>query len=149
MSVKVLRRRGDQKVLGYLVHAYTVNIEYWIMWFMNILWTFLYLFRTLTMNIRFSGSCICFDYWIFWFLHVLWIFVYLVHAYTVNFRLFVSCICYEYWIIWIMHRLWILYSRSLQQSRLRLWSDGTLHSIAECNSWCCKGSCYLLHSQAV
>ena len=26
MSVKVLRR-GDQKVLGCLVHAYTVNIE--------------------------------------------------------------------------------------------------------------------------
>ena len=27
MSVKVLRRRGDEKVSGCLVHAYTVNIE--------------------------------------------------------------------------------------------------------------------------
>ena len=27
MSLKVLRRRGDQKVLGCLVCAYTVNIE--------------------------------------------------------------------------------------------------------------------------
>lgn len=110
-----------------------LNCEYWIIWFMNMLWMLLYHFRAYTMNIRLSGSCICFGYWIFWLVHMLWIFIYyLVRAYTVNFRLFVSCICYEYWIIWIMHRLWILYLRSLQRSCLRLKSAGGLHSIVEC-----------------
>lgn len=135
------RRSESIRLPGSCLHC-----EYWIMWFMNVLWILLYLFhvytmnirlsgsciRAFTVNIRLSGSCICFDYWIFCLEHMLWRFVYLGHAYSVNFRLFGSCICYEYWVIWIMHRLWMLYSRSLQRSRLRVKSTGTLHNVTEC-----------------
>jgi hypothetical protein len=107
MSVEVLRSRGDQKVLGCLVCAYTMNIEL-------------------------CGSWIYYECYCISFARTLWVLNYLVHAYSLIIGFSGLYICYEYCIIGIMHRLRMLYSRSLQRSSLRLKSAATLRSIAEC-----------------
>lgn len=158
VCVKVSRRR-DQKVLGCLVHAYTVNIELcgsWIYYFcycisfmctrwmldylvrafVRTLWILDCLVRAYALIIGFSALNICSEYSFIWFIHILWVLDYLVHPYAMNIGLSELCIGYGYCIRG--------HCSGVVKSQVN-WD--ITHCRWVCTSWHCKGSCYLLHSQ--